>query len=220
MSNYINGNKNKLKSKDKNSFLNTNYKLKNHQSKFNSIGKLISMNYPVVVNDKTKKSFSKNKNNLKKENNEINNNMKEKTPNIANMNEINSNIQGYNSKSENDLYSNLSEKDLYGTIHNFSKRSTPKKMGNNIKKVDVVFKGEDNQSSSLHNGEILYKNFFSNNNKFQNTNYQFPSKFTNQTHGIFFFQDHLKKRKQIKGIVYKIINPMILLAKKILKIIN
>jgi serine/threonine protein phosphatase PrpC len=194
MSNYNNENKNKIKSKDKNSFLNTNYKLKNHQSKFNSIGKLISMNYPVVVNDKTKKSFSKNKNNLKKENNEINNNMKEKTPNIANMNEINSNIQGYNSKSENDLYSNLSEKDLYGTIHNFSKRSTPKKMGNNIKKVDVVFKGEDNQSSSLHNGEILYKNFFSSNNKFQNTNYQFPSKFTNQTHGIFFSRSSEKKK--------------------------
>ena len=50
-----NGNKNKIKSKDKNSFLNTNYKQKNYQSKFNSIGKLISMNNPFLINDKNKK---------------------------------------------------------------------------------------------------------------------------------------------------------------------
>ena len=209
MSNY-NGNntKIKLKSKDKNSFLNTNYKLKNHQSKFNSIGKLISMNYPYISNDKTKKSFSKNKNNLKKENNEIKNNNKEKMPNIPNIrnihnvNEMNSNIQSFNSKSQNDLYSNLSDKDLYGTIQNFSKRSTPKKIGNNLKKVDIFYKGEDNQGqvSSLHNGDVLYKNFLNNNNmnnnninKFLNTNY--PNKFSNQTHGIFFSRSSEKNKK-------------------------
>ena len=198
---YINGNntKNKLKSKDKNSFLNTNYKLKNHQSKFNSIGKLISMNYPISLNDKTKKAFSKNKNNLKKENNEMqnNNDMNEK---MTNMNIINSNIiQGYSSKSENDLYSNLSEKDLYGTIQNFSKRSTPKKVVNNMKKVDVIFKGEENQNqlSSLHNGEAVYKNYFSN-NQLQNTNYKSSNKFTNQTHGVFFSRSSEKYKKANK----------------------
>ncbi len=198
---YINGNntKNKLKSKDKNSFLNTNYKLKNHQSKFNSIGKLISMNYPISLNDKTKKAFSKNKNNIKKENNEMqnNNDMNEK---MTNMNIINSNIiQGYSSKSENDLYSNLSEKDLYGTIQNFSKRSTPKKVVNNMKKVDVIFKGEENQNqlSSLHNGEAVYKNYFSN-NQLQNTNYKSSNKFTNQTHGVFFSRSSEKYKKANK----------------------
>ena len=199
MSNYINGNnnKNKLKSKDKNSFLNTNYKLKSHHSKFNSIGKLISMNYPYVANDKTKKSFSKNQNNLKKENNERNNNLKEKMINGSNINEMNSNIQGYNSKSENDLCSSLSEKDLYGTIQNFSKRSTPKKAGNNLKKVDVMFKNDESQLSSLHNGDILYKNFFSS-NKFQKTSYQFPNKYTNQTHGLFFSRSSEKQKKTNK----------------------
>ena len=59
-----NNNGNKKKTKEKNSFLNTNYKQKNHQSKFNSIGKLISMNYPFMPNDKNRKAFSKNKNNI------------------------------------------------------------------------------------------------------------------------------------------------------------
>ena len=142
-----------------------------------------------------------NKNNIKKENNEIqnNNDMKEK---MTNMNIINSNIiQGYSSKSENDLYSNLSEKDLYGTIQNFSKRSTPKKVVNNIKKVDVVYKGDENQNqlSSLHNGEAVYRNYFSNNNKLQNTNYKSSNKFTNQTHGVFFSRSSEKyKRSKCK----------------------
>ena len=171
MSNYNNGNK--KKTKEKNSFLNTNYKQKNHQSKFNSIGKLISMNYPFIPNDKNRKAFSKNKNNINfNETNLIqnnNNNNKAKSPNSNN---IHQNLPN-NSKSENDLYSNFSEKDLYGTIQNFSKGNSPRKIQNNINKVNVVFKDDksENQVSSLHNGDVLYRNYFSN-NKYMNSNYQ------------------------------------------------
>ncbi len=188
MSNYNNGNKNKLKSKDKNSFLNTNYRQKNHQTKFNSIGKLISMNYPFLSNDKNKKGISKNKNNINlNENSSMNKNKSQ------NLNNVNQN----NSKSENDLYSNFSEKDLYGTIQNFSK--SPKKTGNNnnINKVNVVFKEENNQISSLHNGDMLYKNYFIN-NKYKNNNYQPLNKISNQTHGIFFSRSS-DKYKKLKG---------------------
>ena len=184
MSNYNNENKNKIKSKDKNSFLNTNYRQKNHQSKFNSIGKIISMNYPPLSNDRAKKVFSKNKNNINKnENMVVQDNIKNKSPN-----QNNQNLQpAYNSKSENDLYSNFSEKDLYGTIQNFSKGSSPKKFPNNINKVNVVFNDDKDQFSSLHNGDVVYKNYFANNNKFQSTNYQpLNNKISNQTHGIFF----------------------------------
>ena len=194
MSNYNNENNNKIKmrSKDKNSFLNTNYRQKNQPFKFNSIGKLISMNNPSMLKDKATKPFSKNK--IKNDNIIIHNNEKSPT------NMLNSNIiQGYNSKSENDLYSNISENDLYGTIHNFSKKSTPKKIANNINninRVNVVFKGEENQVSSLHNGDIVYKNFFSN-NKNPNAYFQ-PRKITNQTHGVFFSRSSEKYKKNNK----------------------
>ena len=193
-----NGNKNQIKSKEKINFLNTNYRQKNYQSKFNSIGKLISMNNPFLDINKNKKLFSKNKNNNNKnENFSIQNNIKSKSPNSNN---INQNIpQGYNSKSENDLYSNFSEKDLYGTIQNFNKGSSSKNIQNNINKVNVAFKDDDSQgkSSSLHNGDMLYRNFFSNNNKFQNTNYPL-NKASNQTHGIFFSRS-LDKNKKVKA---------------------
>lgn len=193
MSNYNNENNNKIKmrSKDKNSFLNTNYRQKNQPFKFNSIGKLISMNNPSMPKDKAKKPFSKNK--IKNDNIIIHNNGKSPT------NLLNSNIiQGYNSKSENDLYSNISESDLYGTIQNFSKKSTPKKISNNINKVNVVFKGEENQSqvSSLHNGDMVYRNYFSNN---KNPNAYFQTrKITNQTHGVFFSRSSEKYKKNNK----------------------
>ena len=193
MSNYNNENKNKIKSKDKNSFLNTNYRQKNHQSKFNSIGKIISMNYPPLSNDRAKKVFSKNKNNINKnENMVVQDNTKNKSPN-----QNNQNLQpAYNSKSENDLYSNFSEKDLYGTIQNFSKGSSPKKFPNNINKVNVVFNDDKDQFSSLHNGDVVYKNYFANNNKFQSTNYQpLNNKISNQTHGIFFSRSSDKYKK-------------------------
>ena len=190
-----NGNKNKIKSKDKNSFLNTNYKQKNYQSKFNSIGKLISMNNPFLINDKNKKLFPKNKIN-KIENGNENYNLKNKSPNSNIINQ--NNPQGYSSKSENDLYSNFTEKDLYGTIQNFSKGSSPKKVQNNINKVNVVFNDDANQgqSSYLHNGDILYRNYFSN-NKIQNVNYPL-NKISNQTHGLFFSRS-LDKNKKLKA---------------------
>ena len=191
MSNYNNGNKNKLKSRDKNSFLNTNYRQKNHQSKFNSIGKLISMNYPFVSNEKNKKAFSKNKNNINYNDNISNNNKsKSPNPNILSQNMAN------NSKSENDLYTNISEKDLYGTIQNF-RGTSQKKATNNINKVNVVFKDDSsqNQVSSLHNGDVLYLNYFGNNNKFQSTNYHPLNKISNQTHGIFFSRSSDKYKK-------------------------
>lgn len=191
MSNYNNGNKNKLKSRDKNSFLNTNYRQKNHQSKFNSIGKLISMNYPFLSNEKNKKAFSKNKNNINYNDNISNNNKsKSPNPNILSQNMAN------NSKSENDLYTNISEKDLYGTIQNF-RGTSQKKATNNINKVNVVFKDDSsqNQVSSLHNGDVLYLNYFGNNNKFQSTNYHPLNKISNQTHGIFFSRSSDKYKK-------------------------
>ena len=189
MSNFNNGNKNKLKSKEKNSFLNTNYRQKNHQTKFNSIGKLISMNYPFVVNDKNKKALINNNNKNKNNINYNENNNKSKSPNLNNINQN-------NSKSENDLYSNFSEKDLYGTIQNFSK--SPKKIGNNnINKANVAFKEENNQNqlSPLHDGNILYKNYFSNN---KYNNYQPLNKISNQTHGVFFSRSS-DKYKKLKG---------------------
>ena len=55
MSIFDNGNNRiKLKSKEKNSFLNTNYRQKNQYSTLNSTGKLISMIYPFESNDKTR----------------------------------------------------------------------------------------------------------------------------------------------------------------------
>jgi len=199
MSNYNNGNK--KKTKEKNSFLNTNYKQKNHQSKFNSIGKLISMNYPFIPNDKNRKAFSKNKNNINfNDNNLIQNNNNNNKAKSSNSNNINQNLPN-NSKSENDLYSNFSEKDLYGTIQNFSKGNSPRKIQNNINNVNLVFKDDksENQVSSLHNGDVLYRNYFSN-NKFMNTNYQPLKKISNQTHGIFFSRssDKYKKLKSNK----------------------
>ena len=189
MSNYNNGNnnKNKSNSKEKNSFFNTNYRQKNVQSKFNSIGKIISMNYPYISNDKTKKQFSKNKIILNKS----------KSPNTNNIN-INV-IQSYNSKSEHDLYSNFSENDLYGNGEKLSKNSTPKKFDNNINRLNIAFKGEDkqNQISSLHNGEAVYRNFFLN-NKFQGKNYYNTNKIINQTHNIFFSNSSEKYKKGYK----------------------
>ena len=100
MSNFDNGsNRIKLKSKEKSSFLNTNYRQKNQYSTLNSTGKIISMNYPFGSNDKTRNFFSKNKNRiLRNDNIIVQNNLKMKStsPN-------DNYTQKYNSKSEYDL---------------------------------------------------------------------------------------------------------------------
>lgn len=187
-----------LKYKEKSSFLNTNYRQKNQYSTLNSTGKLISMNYPFSTNDKTKKYFLKNKNRVLKNDNILVQNhlkMKSQSPNDYY-------IQKYNSKSEHDLFPNFSERELYGTIQNFNKRSTPKNIFNNISKVNLAFKdnknNNPNQVSSLHNGEAIYKNYFSN-----KTNYNPLSKISNQTHGIFFSRSSEKYKKVNRRIYLK-----------------
>ena len=190
-------NRYKLKSKEKSSFLNTNYRQKNQYSTLNSTGKIISMNYPFASNDKTRKFFSKNKNRiLRNDNIIVQNNLKMKStsPN-------DNYTQKYNSKSEYDLCSNLSEKDFYGTIQNFNKRSTPKNIFNNINRVNIAFKdnnNNNNQVSSLHNGEAIYKNYFSNKG-----NYNTLGKISNQTHDLFFSRSSEKYKKVNRRIKMK-----------------
>jgi hypothetical protein len=190
-------NRYKVKSKEKNSFLNTNYRQKNQYSTLNSTGKLISMNYPFASNDKTRKFFSKNKNRiLRNDNIIVQNNLKMKStsPN-------DNYTQKYNSKSEYDLCSNLSEKDLYGTIQHFNKRSTPKNNFNNISKVNIAFKdnnNNNNQVSSLHNGDTIYKNYFSN-----KASYNPMGKISNQTHGTFFSRSSEKYKRVNRRINIK-----------------
>ena len=199
MSIFDNGNNRiKLKSKEKNSFLNTNYRQKNQYSTLNSTGKLISMNYPFASNDKTRKFVSKNKNRiLKNDNIIVQNNLKMKSTSP------NDNfIQKYNSKSEYDLCSNFSEKDLYGTIQNFNKRSTPKNIFNNISRVNIAYKdnnnSNNNQISSLHNSEAIYKNYFSNKG-----NYNTLGKISNQTHDMFFSRSSEKYKRVNRRIKMK-----------------
>ena len=57
-----------MKSKEKNSFLKTNYKKRSTETKFNSIGKIISMNYPFLQNNSEKKQRYNDKNFIKPEN--------------------------------------------------------------------------------------------------------------------------------------------------------
>jgi len=57
-----------MKSKEKNKFLKTNYKPKKTDTKFNSIGKIISMNYPFIQNNSEKKPKYNDKNLIKVEN--------------------------------------------------------------------------------------------------------------------------------------------------------
>ena len=189
-------NRYKLKSKEKSSFLNTNYRQKNQYSTLNSTGKLISMNYRFASN-KTRNFFSKDKNRILKNDNILEQNnlkMKYSSPN-------DNYIQKYNSKSEYDLCSNLSEKDLYGTNQHFNKRSTPKNNFNNISKVNIAFKDNNNnhnQVSSLHNGDTIYKNYFSN-----KANYNPMGKISNQTHGAFFSRSSEKYKRVNRRIIMK-----------------
>jgi serine/threonine protein phosphatase PrpC len=155
------------------------------------------MNYPFASNDKTRKFFSKNKNRiLRNDNIIVQNNLKMKStsPN-------DNYTQKYNSKSEYDLCSNLSEKDFYGTIQNFNKRSTPKNIFNNINRVNIAFKDNNNnynQVSPLHNGNTIYKNYF-----FKKANYNPMGKISNQTHGTFFSRSSEKYKRVNRRINFK-----------------
>ena len=130
-----------MKLKEKNTFLKTNYKLRNTGSKFNSIGKIISMNYPFIQNNSDKKLKFKDKNFIKAEN-LFSNNKKEK---LQNSNKINVNLsQVYNSQSQNELNKNHQEKKLFGTINHFSVNPSPQKDKNSLPKLKLNIKEDIN----------------------------------------------------------------------------
>ena len=195
MSNSLNGNKNKMKSKEKNTFLKTNYKLRTTGTKFNSIGKIISMNYPFIQNNSDKKPKYNDKNLIKAENIFLNNNKKEKSP-ISN--KININLaKVYNNQSQNELNKNHQEKKLYGTINNFSVNSSPVKEKNILPKLKINTKDDNNQikDSSSNKTDMIYSNYFIN-NKFQKPN----NKIINQTHNVFFSKSSEKFKNLNKKV--------------------
>ena len=195
MSNSLNGNKNKMKSKEKNTFLKTNYKLRTTGTKFNSIGKIISMNYPFIQNNSDKKPKYNDKNLIKAENIFLNNNKKEKSP-ISN--KININLaKVYNNQSQNELNKNHQEKKLYGTINHFSVNSSPVKEKNVLPKLKINTKDDNNQikDSSSNKTDMIYSNYFIN-NKFQKPN----NKIINQTHNVFFSKSSEKFKKLNKKV--------------------
>ena len=142
MSNSLNVDKNKMKLKEKNTFLKTNYKLRTSGTKFNSIGKIICMNYPFIQNNSDKKPKFKDKNFIKAEN-LFSNNKKEK---LQNSNKINVNLsQVYNSQSQNELNKNHQEKKLFGTINHFNVNPSPQKDKNSLPKLKLNIKEDINQ---------------------------------------------------------------------------
>ena len=182
MSNSLNVDKNKMKLKEKNTFLKTNYKLRTSGTKFNSIGKIISMNYPFIQNNSDKKPKFKDKNFIKAEN-LFSNNKKEK---LQNSNKINVNLsQVYNSQSQNELNKNHQEKKLFGTINHFSVNPSPQKDKNSLPKLKLNIKEDINQlnNTSSQKIDMIYSNYLVN-NKFQKQNNN--NRMVNQTHNIFF----------------------------------
>ena len=151
-----------MKLKEKNTFLKTNYKLRNTGSKFNSIGKIISMNYPFIQNNSEKKPKYKDKNFIKAEN-LFSNNKKEKS---QNSNKININLSNvYNNQNQNELNKNHQEKKLFGAINHFSVNSSPQKDKASLPKLKINIKEDNNQ---IKNGpsqkvDMIYSNYFVNN---------------------------------------------------------
>ena len=185
-----------MKLKEKNTFLKTNYKLRNTGSKFNSIGKIISMNYPFIQNNSEKKPKYKDKNFIKAEN-LFSNNKKEKS---QNSNKINVNLSNvYNNQNQNELNKNHQEKKLFGTINHFSVNSSPQKDKASLPKLKINIKEDNNQ---IKNGpsqkvDMIYSNYFVN-NKFQKPNNN--NRIVNQTHNIFFFKSSGKFKKYNKKL--------------------
>ena len=196
MSNSLNVDKNKMKLKEKNTFLKTNYKLRTSGTKFNSIGKIISMNYPFIQNNSDKKPKFKDKNFIKAEN-LFSNNKKEK---LQNSNKINVNLsQVYNSQSQNELNKNHQEKKLFGTINHFSVNPSPQKDKNSLPKLKLNIKEDINQlnNTSSQKIDMIYSNYLVN-NKFQKQNNN--NRMVNQTHNIFFSKSSEKFKKYNKKI--------------------
>ena len=170
MSNSLNVDKNKMKLKEKNTFLKTNYKLRTSGTKFNSIGKIISMNYPFIQNNSDKKPKFKDKNFIKAEN-LFSNNKKEK---LQNSNKINVNLsQVYN--------------------------PSPQKDKNSLPKLKLNIKEDINQlnNTSSQKIDMIYSNYLVN-NKFQKQNNN--NRMVNQTHNIFFSKSSEKFKKYNKKI--------------------
>ena len=193
MSNSIVATKTKMKLKDKNTFLKTNYKQKVNGSKFNSIGKIISMNYPFIPNNSEKKPKYKQKNLIRAENLFLSN-KKEKSPFL---NRININLSQIYNKQSNELNKNYQEKKLYGTINHFSVNSPPKYEDNELPKLKINTKEDNNQikDSSSKKNDMIYSNYFIN-NKIQKPN----NKIINQTHNVFFSKSSEKFKKLNKKI--------------------
>ena len=186
----------KMKSKDKNKFLKTNYKQRRTGNKFNSIGKLISMNYPFLQNNSEKKPKYNDKNFVKVEN-IFSNNKKEKPPYI---NKININLSSaFNSKIQNEPNNNnYQENRLYGTISHLSVNSSPKKDMIGLPKLKLNFKEENNQIKdpySQKSGDMIFNSYITN-NRYQKEN----NKGINQTHNVFFSKSSEKFKKYNKRL--------------------
>lgn len=187
MSNYDHGNETKIKFKfkDKNYFLNNYNHQKGQNSRYNQLGKLVK--YPFLSSDRNKKIILKSKNIIKDDKDIDQNQVKNMLPNILN-----------NDKSEKDLHSYYSEKELYGTLQNNVKRPTPKKLFNNLSNSKSSSeKNYQNQVFKLKKDEIIYNNFFEKNN-YQNPNYKPLSKISSQTYDILFSRSSKKQNSKRK----------------------
>jgi serine/threonine protein phosphatase PrpC len=188
------GNKNKMKSKEKNSFLKTNYKKRSTETKFNSIGKIISMNYPFLQNNSEKKQRYNDKNFIKPENIFLSA-KKEK----GSIKKVNVNLsQAFNIKNQNEIGNNFSEKKLYGTKKNFNMNPSPNNEKNALPKLNINIKEDNNKMKEpfLQKNDMMYQSYFQNNNKFQKR----PNKNVNQTHNIFFSRSSEKYKKFSKKV--------------------
>ena len=184
-----------MKSREKNKFLKTNYKQRRAGNKFNSIGKLISMNYPFLQNNSEKKPKYNDKNFVKVENN-FSNNKKEKSPYL---NKININLSSaFNSKNQNEPNNNYHENRLFGTINHLGINSSSKKEMIGLPKLKLNFKEENNQIKdpySQKNGDMIFNSYISN-NRYKKEN----NKVINQTHNIFFSKSSEKFKKYNKRL--------------------
>ena len=190
---YNNGNNNKSKSTKKkinNNILgNTNYHPKKSQTKFNSIGKLISTNfqfYSVEKSNKTNSIKHKLFNNISSNNQEFresHNHLRGKSKDFLKTTNLRTNN---NSKSECDIC-NENIKDDYFYFNNGENQD-------NICKISS--KKNDNITSSLHNTDVLYKNYFGNNNN--NISSQTQKDFYNNNN---FYESKYKSIEKNKNII-------------------
>ena len=184
-----------MKSKDKNKFLKTNYKQRRTGNKFNSIGKLISMNYPFLPNNSEKKPKYNDKNFVKVEN-IFSNNKNEKSPYL---NKININLSSaFNSKNQNELNNNYQENRLFGTISHLGINSSSKKEMIGLPKLKLNFKEENNQIKepySQKTGDMIFNSYITN-DRYQKEN----NKVINQTHNVFFSKSSEKFKKYNKRL--------------------